>query len=255
VVCLCHDSPLQPRRPKPGCSRSSELSCNTCHDEQSRWTRASLLACHRANAPGADDQDLVRLCAMCHSNSAIRARFNMPRTPPSATSQLHRQGHAAGSQENRQLPEFHDGLVRNVHQILPHADATSPAQRRQSARPPAASPPATAGPAHDLSSRRGPSRFKAAAAASMSSFACLFVLLIVFTFGPFFVAHGTQNCWKSSPGRKDPPMSTQHIELAKNCSPTRGPVHSWTVSPATQRFQHWVLATCFIILVLTGLPR
>jgi len=249
---LCHDEPLFSRGGQTWLQSEAPINrCNTCHDEQLTVdTRQFYWHVTARTRPARTNQDLVRLCAMCHSNSAIRARFNMPDAPISYLASFHGKATLLGSQETANCLNCHDGLVRNVHQILAHADATSPANAanlpdtcRQPACHRGAGTMISSAAVHlDLSRSRGVEFF----------IACLFVLLIVFTFGPSLLLTALKML-EIVTGRKDP-NEHQHIELAKKllADPrTRPQLDRFNLH---QRFQHWVLATCFIILVLTGFP-
>jgi len=200
--------------------------------------------------PARTNQDLVRLCAMCHSNPAVRAKFNMPDAAVSYLSSFHGKATLLGSEETANCLNCHAGLVRNVHQIEAHGDATSPANAanlpdtcRQPACHRTAGAMISSAAVHlDLSRSRGVEFF----------IACLFVLLIVFTFGPSLLLTALKML-EIVTDRKDP-REHEHVELAKQLLADPKTRPKLDRFDPHQRFQHWVLATCFITLALTGFP-
>ena len=77
-------------------------------------------------------------------------------------------------------------------------------------------------------------------------------MLIVFTFGPSLLLTALKML-EIVTGRNDP-REHEHVELARKllADPrTRPKLDRFNLH---QRFQHWVLAICFITLVLTGFP-
>jgi formate dehydrogenase subunit gamma len=116
---------------------------------------------------------------------------------------------------------------------------------------PAAPPPAIAPPVlsissasiHlDLSRSRGVEYF----------IACLFVFLIVFTFGPSLLMTALKML-EIVIGRKDPQEHQQKEMVQKLLADERGRARLQRFN-VHQRLQHWVLAGCFVTLVLTGFP-
>jgi formate dehydrogenase gamma subunit len=249
---LCHDEPLFSRGGQSWLQSEAPIKrCNTCHDEQlSVDTRQFYWHVTARTRPARTNEDLVRLCAMCHSNAAVRAKFNLPDTAVSYLSSFHGKATLLGSEETANCLNCHAGLVRNVHQMAAHTDARSPANGanlpdtcRQPACHRAAGAMISSASVHlDLSRSRGVEFF----------IACLFVFLIVFTFGPSLLLTALKML-EIVTGRKDP-SEHEHVELAKKllADPrTRPKLDRFDLH---QRLQHWVLATCFIILVLTGFP-
>ena len=181
---LCHDEPTFSANAASWLAAEAPISrCNTCHDEQLGVdTRQFYWHVTARTKPARSNQDMVRLCAMCHSNDAVRAKFNMPDAAVSYLASFHGKATLLGSEETANCLNCHAGLARNVHQILGHNDAASPANIanlpdtcRQPACHRAAGANISSAAVHlDLSRSRNVEFF----------IACLFIVLIVFTFGP-----------------------------------------------------------------------
>jgi formate dehydrogenase gamma subunit len=249
---LCHDEPTFSRGGVSGLpSDAPIIRCNTCHDEQLPVdTRQFYRHVTARTVPARTNQDMVRLCAMCHSNQAVRDEFKLPDTAASYLSSFHGKATLLGSEEAANCLDCHAGLTRNVHQIKSESDASSPTNVnnlpdtcRQPACHRAAGPTISSAAVHlDLSRTRGIEFF----------IACLFVVLIVFTFGPSLMLTALKML-EIVTGRKDP-AEHAHVELAREllANPaTRAKLQRFNLH---QRFQHWLLAICFITLVLTGFP-
>ena len=69
--------------------------------------------------PARTNQDMVRLCAMCHSNPAVRGQVQSPRYHRQLSVQLSWQGHLAGQPRGRQL----SGLPCRTHAQRPSDQA------------------------------------------------------------------------------------------------------------------------------------
>ena len=249
---LCHDEPTFSRGGQSDLMSEAPIGrCNTCHDEQLPVDTRQFFRHVTARAlPARTNQDMVRLCAMCHSNAAVQAKFNLPDTTASYLSSFHGKATLLGSQEAANCLDCHAGLTRNVHEIESHTNPTSPTNAanlpdtcRQPACHRSANTTISSAAVHlDLSRSHSVEFF----------IACLFVVLIVFTFGPSLLLTALKML-EIVTGRKDPGEHA-HIELARHlmANPiTRAKLERFNVH---QRLQHWVLAVCFITLVLTGFP-
>ena len=103
---LCHDEPVydggQPAfqiRP-----RRSGAATPATRGSWRSTPGSSISTLPRAVHPARSNQDQVRLCAICHSNRAIQAKFNLPDTTVSYLASFHGKSTLLGSNGSRQLP-------------------------------------------------------------------------------------------------------------------------------------------------------
>ena len=248
---LCHDEPAYNRGQTWVQAEAPIGRCNTCHEGQLAIdTRQFFFHVASRAHPARTNQDQVRLCAVCHSNTAIRAKFNLPDATDSYLASFHGKSTLLGSNETANCLDCHAGQTRDVHQIIAHTDAAAPtnaANLSDTCRAPAchraAGAQISSASIHlDLSRSRGVEYF----------IACLFVFLIVFTFGPSLLMTALKML-EIVVGRKDP-QEHHHRKLVDKLladERSRAQLLRFNIH---QRLQHWVLAVCFVTLVLTGFP-
>ena len=249
---LCHDEPAYRHGGLSMAAADAPIArCNTCHDEQLPINTRQFFWHVVARAqPARDKLDLVRTCAMCHSNAAVRAKFNLPNVTASYLFSFHGKAVLLGSEETAACLDCHAGQSLNVHQILPPSDPASPTNPRNL-------PDTCRAPACHRDA--GARLTTAAVHLTLSGgwdveffIACLFILLILFTFIPSLLMTALKML-QVVIGRRDPHEHARVREVRQLMADpnTRDKLIRFTPH---QRFQHWLLATCFITLVLTGFP-
>ncbi|HEY8666062.1 MAG TPA: cytochrome b/b6 domain-containing protein, partial [Tepidisphaeraceae bacterium] len=249
---LCHDEPTFRRGGKSVAADDTPTKrCNTCHDEQNPVdTRHFFWHVEARSKPARNNQDLVRLCALCHSNEAVRAKFNLPDVTVSYLQSFHGKATLLGSQEAANCRDCHVGQLQNAHQMQPHLQPTAPtnpAHLPDTCRTPSCHRSAgqlitTAAVHLDMTKTRGVEYF----------IACIFILLIVFTFGPSLLMTALKMV-QIIVGRRDPEEHHLHHLAEELMAHPQGheKLQHFNVH---QRVQHWFLAITFILLVLTGFP-
>jgi cytochrome b subunit of formate dehydrogenase/nitrate reductase cytochrome c-type subunit len=248
---LCHDEPTYNRGQTWVQAVSPISRCNTCHEGQLAIdTRQFYFHVASRAHPARTNEDQVRLCATCHSNAEIQAKFNLPDTTVSYLASFHGKSTMLGSDEAANCLDCHVGQTRDAHQILAHTNPAAPtnaANLPDTCRAPAchraAGAQISSAAVHlDLSRSRGVEYF----------IACLFVFLIVFTFGPSLLLTALKML-EIVVGRQDP-HEHHNIQLARKLLADEKSHAALVRFNVHQRFQHWVLASCFVTLVLTGFP-
>jgi formate dehydrogenase gamma subunit len=248
---LCHDEPAYNRGETWVQAEAPIQRCNTCHQGQLAIdTRQFYFHVASRAHPARTNEDLVRQCAVCHSNPAIQAKFNLPDVTVSYLASFHGKSTLLGSNETANCLDCHAGQSRDAHEIITHTDPAAPTNARNlpdTCRAPAchraAGAQISSASVHlDLSRSRGAEYF----------IACLFIFLIVFTFGPSLLMTALKML-EIVIGRKDP-LEHHHLEMARKLLADergRAKLQRFNVH---QRLQHWVLVSCFVTLVLTGFP-
>jgi formate dehydrogenase gamma subunit len=173
----------------------------------------------------------------------------MPDTTASYLASFHGKAMMLGNQETAGCLDCHVGQLQNVHLMQSPQDPGSPtheAHLADTCRSPQCHPSAgtriSSAAIHlDLSSR-GAEYFIAA----------LFVVLILFTFGPSVVLQAMEML-QIVIGRHDTKLHG-HEALARTLMADAKGRAALTRFSVHQRFQHWTLAICFTTLVLTGFP-
>ena len=249
---LCHDEPTYDHDQAWLKSEAPIGRCNTCHQGQLAIdTRQFYFHVASRAHPSRTNQEQVRLCAVCHSNPAIQAKYNLPDTTVSYLASFHGKSTLLGSDDAANCLDCHVGQTRDAHQIIAHTDATAPTNAQNlpdTCRAPACHRAAGArissASVHlDLSRSRGVEYF----------IACIFVLLIIFTFGPSLLLTALKML-EIVFGRIDP-EEHHHHELAAKLLADAGSHARLIRFNVHQRLQHWFLAISFTILVLTGFPQ
>lgn len=249
---LCHDEPVYEGDNLLSKSTAPIQRCETCHQGQLAIdTRRFYFHVASRVHPARSNQDQVRLCATCHSNSAIQAKFKLPDTTVSYLASFHGKSTLLGSNGSANCLDCHVGRNRESHEILAHTDLASPTNAQNlpdTCRAPACHRSAGArissAAVHlDLSRSRGVEYF----------IACIFVLLIVFTFGPSLLLTALKMVEIALVGHD--PKEHEHHEMAVRLLADQRTHARLIRFNVHQRLQHWFLAITFILLVLTGFPQ
>lgn len=249
---LCHDEPVFRRSDQSPLQAQAPLGrCDSCHDEQlPKDTRYAYWHVHARNEPARTNLDMARLCAACHSNAAVRAKFDLPDATASYLVSFHGKAALLGSQETASCLDCHVAQRQNVHMMLSHKAADSPTHFQQlsdTCRNPACHGTAGANISSaaihlDLATSHGVEYF----------IACLFVVLIVFTFGPSLLITALKMLHEVV-GRHDPAAHANLGRVARLLAQPAARRHLQRFTPH-QRLQHWYLVICFVALALTGFP-
>jgi len=213
-----------------------------------RTGQSQCLLCHTTAAR--THEDIVRLCARCHAHPAIRGTFGLPNSVASYLASCHGQAMLLGNRQTAGCLACHVGETQNVHQIRSHqhpASATHPRNLPNTCRRPPCHPTAgyrisTAAVHLDLSTGRG----------TEFLIACMFVLLIAFTFGPAVVITALEML-QIVIGRHDGEYRRNRRLADRLLADPQGRRLLTRFTPH-QRLQHWILAACFIVLAITGFP-
>ncbi|MCG3180794.1 MAG: hypothetical protein BIFFINMI_03157 [Phycisphaerae bacterium] len=249
---LCHD---EPRFLPPGHSWADSEApierCNVCHDESMGVdTRYFYRHVEARSASARNNQDTVRVCALCHANDAVRKQYELPDSIASYLNSFHGKATLLGSQETADCLDCHVGPMQNVHMVMRHADArapTHPGRLEDTCRTPRCHPAAGArissAAVHlDLATGRSVEWV----------IALLFIFLILFTFGPSVMLTALKMLHVVV-GRHDPGDHDRAHRAERIVVQPRGRKLLERFNPH-QRAQHWVLAITFATLVLTGFP-
>ena len=254
--CLyCHDEPLfhEPVGRFAGLRWMGDNSrCDTCHGEELPVQVAYHIRHVTSRLqPARPVRQLVQVCAVCHSNSEVIARTGGHDVVASYLHSFHGKASLLGSTATAQCVDCHASETGDVHGMLGHEQAASSVnpQRVQntcrttqchSGAPPDMSQAAV----HlDLDPQARTPEFYVAAmfiimtAAVMTLF-FIFILLELF----------------NAAVRRHDPEHERLVRLARKIQDSpegRALVERLSFH---ERFQHWLLAVTFILLVLTGMP-
>lgn len=249
---LCHDEPTFRRTGQSWAQQEAPISrCNVCHEQQLPVnTRYYYWHVHARSRPARSREDIVRVCALCHSNAKVRKAFNLPDTTASYLASFHGKAMLLASERTAGCLECHVGPMQNVHLTQSHLQAgspTSPQQLSNTCRSANCHP--TAG--HRVSSAAV--HLELPTSGGMEYFiASLFVVLIVFTFGPSVILTALEML-QAALGRHDPGHHRRRELAEQLLSDPQGRLQLQRFTP-NQRVQHWVLVACFVVLVVTGFP-
>ncbi|MGE5611431.1 MAG: cytochrome b/b6 domain-containing protein [Bacillota bacterium] len=249
---LCHDEPTFARTRNNWAKQQAPIKrCDTCHDEQlPQNTRFSYWHVHARSQPARSHQEIVKVCGLCHSDRRIQQEFNLPSAVSSYLASFHGKAILLGSTEAAGCLDCHVGPMQNVHQILGRKDSKAsinPDQVADTCRTPTCHPTAgqkiSSAAIHlNLPTSRGIEFL----------IACMFVLLIIFTFGPSLLLT-VSKMLQIVVGRNDP-SHEHHLHITKELLANPLAKQKLTRFTIHQRVQHWVLVICFATLVLTGFP-
>lgn len=282
---LCHGEPTFAR---PGLSLSDFRPdrCDVCHTEElPQDTQFALRHVLARSQPQRSHRQLARSCALCHSNTAIRRRFELPDSVGSYLASFHGKAMQLGVESTASCLDCHVGELQNVHMMLAADDADSsvgdnrlPDTCRSAACHPNAGVLVTAAAVHmelspsripraedggvsaagDLAGRSEDGGASAGDVVRSSPYtieymiAIMFVVLILCTFGPSAMLQILELI-SLLVGRHS---QRHHDKVAQArmlmATPTgRAALVRFTVH---QRVQHWVLFASFTLLVMTGFP-
>jgi formate dehydrogenase gamma subunit len=249
---LCHDEPTFRWANETWAEQQASVGrCNVCHDQQLPVnTRYFFWHVHARSRPARSHHDLTRACAMCHSNPQIKQHFEMPDATASYLASFHGKGMQLGSQSTASCLDCHVSQLQNIHLMQSHEQAgapTSPEQLPITCRSAACHPTSgyrvsTAAVHLDLSAGHSIEFF----------IALLFVVLILFTFGPSVLLQSLE-LLQIVVGRHDPAHHDRR-HLADELQKLPQGRQALTRFTPHQRVQHWILFLCFTLLVVTGFP-
>jgi cytochrome b subunit of formate dehydrogenase len=249
---LCHDEPTYRRAGQTWAEQEAPVDrCNVCHDQSLPVDVRSYYWHVSARSMSArSNQEMIRVCAVCHSNEQVREEFNLPDSTASYLASFHGKGALLGTQETAGCLDCHVGQMENVHQIRSHlqaGSATSEEKLADTCRSPQCHP------------RAGMKVGSAAVHLQLSTsrdieyiIAAIFVLLIIFTFGPS-VMLTLLDMFQIVVGRHDPSDHDNHLLAKKLLDDPKGRKLLKRFTPF-QRVQHWILVITFATLVFTGYP-
>lgn len=254
--CLfCHDEPLFERLEPTWHQQEAPVErCNVCHSAEVLGlpgeTRYYYWHVHARSRPARTNDELVRVCAVCHSSPSVREHFELEDSTATYLASFHGKAMLLGSERTAGCLDCHVGQLANVHRMLPSEQPDSPSHRGQLATTcRSASCHATAGrlvssaAVHlQLATSRGVEYF----------IAVLFVVLILFTFGPSVLLTSLEML-QAAFRRHDPRHSQRRLLAERLLADEHGRrlLERFNVH---QRVQHWLLFLCFTTLVVTGFP-
>jgi thiosulfate reductase cytochrome b subunit len=249
---LCHDEPRFRRGTPSWIEQAAPVQrCNVCHDE-TLPVNTSYFYWHvlARSQPARTHADTVRVCAICHHNESINARFKHSDTIASYLFSFHGKAMLLGSERTAACLNCHVGKLQNVHLMMAAVDPNSPtnaAHLSDTCRSPAchalAGAQVSAAAVHlNLASGHGIEYFVA----------LVFIAMIVFTFGPSLILSALE-LTHIALGREDPGAHHRTEVAAQMLETRRGRALLSRFSPH-QRVQHWVLVALFSTLVVTGFP-
>lgn len=249
---LCHDEPAFVRPEAKWLQQDASLArCNTCHDGQlPRNTPFSFWHVHARSRPARSNPDLIKVCGLCHSNPAVREKFDLPDAIASYVFSFHGKAVLLGSNDAAGCLDCHVGPMQNVHSMLSHkneAASTSQHQLPDTCRSPTCHPAAGA----QISSAAIHLNLPTSTGVEFL-IACMFVLLIVFTFGPSLAITALKMV-QIAVGRKEKDHE-HHLHVAEKLMADPIGQRKLVRFTVHQRVQHWLLAILFTTLVLTGFP-
>lgn len=256
--CLyCHDEPLF-RDPTGSFPVLQELGsrtfdrCDVCHKQQVAADTGYYLKHIAARLqPARPPLEMAQVCAVCHSDPAVHDAFKMHDAVGSYVRSFHGKAALLGVEKTANCLSCHIGAGANAHLMLkPDNPASSVSSRRiadtcrNAACHPGADAPIGAASVHlDLPSIRGTLEFWVAAG---------FIVLTIATFGPSMVICVLELFHQVISGNGHHESMIDRLTRVVLENPRgRRRLTRFTVS---QRWQHWVLALLFILLVVTGFP-
>ena len=249
---LCHDEPTFRRNGESWAAAEAPVDrCGVCHDDRPATdNRFGYWHVHARSHPARSKQDVVRVCALCHSSEKVRAEFGLPDATSSYLASFHGKAVRLGNEQTAACLDCHVGALQNVHQIQSGKLADAPTNaanlpdtcRSAACHRDAGAAISTAAMHLDLSTSSGAEYF----------IAVVFVLLILFTFGPSLVLVALKLIQLIA-GRKTPAMEAhEHLAAQLMADPRgRSALRRFTFH---QRVQHWFLVVTFATLVATGFP-
>ncbi len=249
---LCHDEPNFCQTDMTWGQQEAPIErCNVCHNQELPVnTRYYYWHVNARSRPARSNQEMIRLCAVCHSNEKIRQEFELPDSTASYLASFHGKAALLGTQETATCLDCHVNQLQNVHLMQSNKSADSATHpnrladtcRSTDCHPTAGRQVSSAAVHLNLATSRGIEYFIAA----------IFVLLIIFTFGPSAMLM-MLNMFQVIIGRSDPADRENHL-LAKKLMANPQARRLLKRFTPFQRVQHWALVITFAILVATGYP-
>lgn len=249
---LCHSEPTYRRSEFHWTEQEAPVArCNVCHDQSlSVNTEHYYWHVFARSTPARSHQSMVRYCGVCHSNEAIIQEFDLTDSTATYLASFHGKGMMLGDESTANCLDCHVGQMENVHQIKSYTDpqASSHAENLQdTCRSPHCHPRAgekvgSASIHLQLATSRGIEYL----------IAVMFVLLIIFTFGPS-VLLTVLDMLQIVLGRHSPGDKENHRRAKKLLKTAKGRRLLKRFTPF-QRVQHWILVISFTTLVVTGFP-
>ena len=259
-ACLyCHDEPVfrDPTGAIPALAAAGSGvfdRCDVCHSNSGQLP--SDVAYYVRHIAGRlrttrPPLEMAQVCAVCHSDAKINAKFGMHDAVASYVRSFHGKAALLGYDRAADCVSCHVARHSNAHRMLGPQDAASSVNEKHRADTcrsygchPGADPGlASAGVHLDLPTVRGTWEYLLAAA---------FILLTVFTFGPSMLIVVLELCGLVV-GREHH-GSRQMRALAERVLAVPEGQRLLTRFTVSQRFQHWILAVLFTLLALTGFP-
>lgn len=249
---LCHEERSLMAGGNAGAQNNASLDrCGSCHTgSASQSPQSSFRHMTSRFQPARSRQEVMAACVPCHSDARVRAEFHLPDAVASYFWSFHGKAMLLGNQNTAVCLDCHVRSRQNAHLILAKSNPQSsinPSHAPDTCRSAACHPYVEATMASaaihlDLPTNHGLEQMVAA----------IFVLLILFTFGPSLMicvlklVHGAF-------ARPDP-EEHRRAELARRILATPEGRRLLERFSFVERLQHWLLAICFIALVLTGFP-
>ncbi|MFA5865589.1 MAG: cytochrome b/b6 domain-containing protein [Phycisphaerae bacterium] len=249
---LCHDEPTFRRTDQTWAKQEAPIGrCNVCHDQQLPVkTPYYYWHVHARSLPARSNTDIVRICAVCHSNPKIEEHFKIPNTVASYLASFHGKATMLGSKETATCLNCHVSEIQNVHMMQSYKEDNAPTNssrladtcRNPNCHATAGYRVSSAAVHMDLATNWGIEFL----------IACLFILMILSTFGPSLALTALE-LLQIIAHRHDP-EHFQNVRLAeKLLVQPEGRKFLKRFTPH-QRIQHWVLFISFTTLVITGFP-
>ena len=256
--CLyCHDEPLflDPTGSIPILKELGSRTfdrCDVCHKQQIPADIAYYVRHIAARLqPARPSLEMAQVCAVCHSDPALRGNYKMSDAVASYVRSFHGKAALLGDERTANCVSCHITAGANVHLMLKNDNpesSVSPSRVAHTCRTAACHPGAdvwigNAGVHLDLPSVRGRIEFWVALA---------FIILTIGTFGPSMALCVLELSSRALGGRAHHDPGTERITRAVLTHPEgRKRLTRFTVA---QRVQHWVLVALFSLLALTGFP-
>lgn len=257
-ACLyCHDEPLF-RDPALAIPRFRDFAgrvferCDTCHTEKV-VSDIEYYVQHIASRfqPARSTLELAQVCAVCHSDAAVRAEYNLSDSVASYVRSFHGKAALLGDTTTADCLACHVTAGHNAHQMLPPdnpASAVNAANIANSCRStlchPGADPKIAETAVHlDLPTAQGTLEY---------ALAVTFIILTILTFGPSCLLV-LLDLVQVIVGRAAHEEHRLHQLAQRILRDPRGK-RQLTRFSVSHRVQHWVLTILFLTLVATGFP-
>ncbi len=255
-TCLyCHGQPVFPDPPQSAggwAAAGPPARCASCHDDELALD-VDYFRRHtgdRARSPASALRS-AEICATCHSDPVLVAQLDQHDAVSSYLRSFHGKASLLGSQTTATCQDCHHDGAGDVHVMLEAADPAGPTHAEQLGET------CRSGGCHDtavreLSSAAAHLDLSPPARTSEYLVMASFVLLTLVVLGVFFALILLELC-----NEVVRPVDPQHRRLSALARAVlRHPEGRSRLKRQSkgQRVQHWLLATSFLALVLTGMP-